>query len=845
MFTRLFPQFHPSEYQLELEPNRDDLIFTGNVSIAGNLPKASKTIQLHAKDLVISSATVNGDNAKTSHSEFDVLTLTTKETLAGKVEIALSFTGKIKSGAMHGVYESTFMHEGKKKQIIATQFESHHARECFPCIDEPEAKAVFKLTLITPAGEPALSNMPAVSQTETDGKLWSTFEPTPRMSTYLLAFAYGEMNSFTVKTKAGIDVSVWGSAAHPESHLHYAAEEGTRVLDFFTEYFQTSYPLTKCDMVALPDFDAGAMENWGLVTYRELALLLDPDNASITSKQFVSLVIAHELSHQWFGNLVTMQWWDDLWLNESFASMMEHLALDALHPDWHQWEEYVSSDVVNTTNRDVFKDVQAVRTEVTNPDLIPTLFDPAIVYAKGGRLLKMLREFIGDDVFRQGLKSYFEVFAYQNTSRDDLWQHLSDASGIDVKAFMDPWLDQSGMPKVTIEQAGNQFTVSQQRFLLDDDDAESMWPVPLLASQGTGTKLLDSRSTSFETNELPVLNQHGSAHYIAHYSGEEAVESLLSLLKKGELKPEARIVLYNDQLLLSKSGEVSMPTLLDMVVNNRSEQRSSVLSLMNMVLAMARQLTSGSEVTDGNLKQIQAKIYAQSYKKLAWSADPSDTPDNLHLRTMAVSALLAAEDSEAVAKAHKLYDSHKDDLDRLQADLRTAILACAVRTHKDRDSVVANLLDVYEATSSSDLQHDICSALTSTNTAKDMSILIKRGIGRDGMVRPQDFVRWIAFLVGNKDTREGIWDFVEANWEYVKELMNQSKSYDYVPLYMARGLNTDAWLDRFKTFFEPKLDEPMLERNVKVAINDITSRVAWRKREEAEIVKWAEDNKPT
>lgn len=842
MFKRLYPLFHPLEYQLTLAPDRKNLSLSGEVKITGVLSKPSKKIELHSKHLVVTKATINGNDATVAYGEFDVLSLTTEDELEGTAEITLSFTGKIKSGSMHGVYESTFMHEGKKKQIIATQFESHHARECFPCIDEPEAKAVFRLTLKTPAAEPVLSNMPASKQTKQNGLLISQFEPTPRMSTYLLAFAYGDMHSYSLTSKTGVDISVWASVAHPESHLRFAATEASDALDFFTEYYKTPYPLTKCDLLALPDFDAGAMENWGLITFRELALLIDPNNASIISKQFISLVITHELSHQWFGNLVTMKWWDDLWLNESFASIMEFLALDSLHPDWHMWEEYVSSDVVNTSNRDVFQAVQAVRTDVTNPDLISTLFDPAIVYAKGGRLLKMLRDYIGDESFRKGLQTYFTTFAYQNTSRDDLWLHMSKASGIDVKALMDPWLDQPGMPKITLEKSENHYKLTQQRFLLDGNDDESTWPVPLLSTCKTAPDILDAKSIEFDAQKMPFLNQYGSAHFISHYSNDQVFSSLRTMLSQSKLSAEAKIVLFNDQILLSKAGEVSMQTLLDLVVSNKAEDRASVLSLMNFVFNTARQLTSGDDTTDNNLKTVQAATYSETYQRLGWTPDTSDTPNDLHLRIMAIAAFLSAEDADAVARADTLFTQCDTHLENLPADIRAAVLTSVVRTRSNHAEVISNLLDMYESTSSSELQHDICSALTSTKLADDIDILIARGIGKDGAVRPQDFSRWIAYLAGNQHTRPALWDFVESNWDYVRILLEQSKSYDYIPIYMARGINTSEWLDRFKAFFTPKQSEPTLERNISVAINDITSRVAWRKREEQSIVEWAESN---
>ena len=318
---------------------------------------------------------------------------------------------------MHGLYPCYFTHDGVKKQLFATQFESHHAREVFPCVDEPAAKAEYDLTLVTQTGITVLGNMPVKSEEENGDSRTTTFEKTPRMSSYLLAFVIGELHKKTARTKSGVEVNVWATPAQNENTLDFALDIATRSIDFYDEYFGVKYPLPKSDHVALPDFSSGAMENWGLITYRESCLLADPELTPESSRRFIATVIAHELSHQWFGNLVTMNWWNDLWLNESFANMMEYVAIDALHPEWRMWEDFATNEVTAALRRDSLDGVQSVQADVNHPDEISTLFDPAIVYAKGGRLLVMVRKLIGEEAFRAGLKSYFEKFAYKKHCR--------------------------------------------------------------------------------------------------------------------------------------------------------------------------------------------------------------------------------------------------------------------------------------------------------------------------------------------------------------------------------------------------------------------------------------------
>ncbi|MBP9738255.1 M1 family metallopeptidase [Candidatus Saccharibacteria bacterium] len=841
MFTRLYNSFKPKHYDLSLDINRTELTFTGSVTVAGSLLQPQQYVELHAKELVVTSAYVDGMKASTTFHEFDVLRIESSTDLtAGEHEIVLEFSGRVHDDSMVGMYVSKFTHDGAEKQIILTQFESHHAREVFPCIDEPEAKATFQLTLQTPVGEPVLSNTPVESENVNTDLLVTTFETTPIMSTYLLAFAFGDMHYVEDTTEDGTVLRTWSSVAQPKSWLNYSLQEGKRILEFFSKYFDTPFPLKKCDQLALPDFDAGAMENWGMITYREIALLSDPDNRSVSTEQYVSLVVAHELSHQWFGNLVTMKWWDDLWLNESFASIMEHLALNALHPDWHQWEEYTSTDVVSTSGRDIYSDVQPVRVDVTDPALIETLFDPAIVYAKGGRLIKMLREYISDDAFRTGLKGYFDDHAYKNTTRDDLWVSLSKSSGKDVTSLMNPWLAQSGMPIVSVNQSGSEVALTQERFVLDSNDDTSLWPIPLLSPNTLSEDIFSTKQISLTApdSEFIVLNQYGSGHYLVKYTNPEHIRALSEKLHGNLIPAEGKIALFNDQLLLNKRGDSSITETLTLAKGNSSETRDAVWSLMASSFGTARALVEGDDDLDLKLKQTLASMIKLQYDRLGWDTVKSEDPNDSHLRVSAVALTIAGEDSEATAHALNLYEQHIDDLEQLPADLRSVILRCAVRNHDDHDAVLSCLMSLYQSTASADLQLDITSALTQTKHSNDVAQYISEAISKGGFVRAQDFIRWIALLAGNHHTRDALWTFFEDNWPYVKQMLHNSKSYDYFPVYAARGLSTEGELQRYKDFFVPKLNEVILERNIKVALSDIQAKIAWRKRDEAKIVQW-------
>lgn len=842
MFKRLYSQLKPTSYELTLDINRESLSFTGAVTISGSTDVSQKQIVLHSRHQTIQSVTVDKQTAMFTSGDYDELQieLNSGDDIApGNHVIDIEYAGIIHDDSMLGVYASNFVHDGKNKQIIVTQFESHYAREALPCIDEPEAKATFTLTLKTPKDEAVLSNMP-ISEQETVGEQFiTTFEQTPRMSTYLLAFGFGELQSVEATTKDGVSVRTWATVAQPKSWLEYSVNEGVRVLEFFTEYFGTPFPLKKCDQLALPDFDAGAMENWGLVTYREIALLSDPDNRSMYTEQYVSLVIAHELSHQWFGNLVTMLWWDDLWLNESFASMMEHLALDALHPDWQQWEIYTSTDVVSTSNRDVYADVQAVRVDVDNPEHIETLFDPAIVYAKGGRLLKMLREYIGDSAFQAGLKQYFKARAYSNTTRDDLWSALSDASGQNIKELMDPWLTQSGMPVVDVEDTPDGLELTQSRFVLDNSEDTAVWPIPLLTDTSIDTDILSSKSSVLDYSGADSihLNRNGSGHYLVNYTSKAHKQAIAEKLQNNGMGASGRITLFNDALLLAKRGDQSITDVLELAVSNADEERSAVWSLMSMAFGMARSLVEGDDESDLLLRKIYGSLLVDQFEHFGWTNLEADTPNDVQMRVMAASAQTAAERESAVKHALSIYNEYAHNVEALPADMRVVILSAAAQHTTPHEQVVESLFRQYEQTTSADVQLDICSALTRTRTPDDIQ-LITPHFAPKNMIRPQDMFRWVALLTSNHHVRAAFWDYMEQNWEQIHKVFKSSKAYDYLPVYLGRSLNTQEWKDRYEALFKPYKDNPVLKKNITVTLLDIDSRIAWRARDEDKIKHW-------
>jgi aminopeptidase N len=450
--TRLYTQFQPEHYDLQLDIDREAMTFSGTVTVRGKKTgRPAERLTFHQKDLKITAATIIKHDKKGDQpvevsrinlqKSFDEVRLHTASQLyPGDYTVTMEFSGQI-TRPMNGIYPCFFEHDGQQKKLIATQFESHHAREAFPCIDEPEAKATFDLTLTSPNGEEVLANTPIKTQKTLGQKQSTTFETTPKMSTYLLAFVFGEMGYLEAKTKDGVLVRTYATPDNVQ-YTKFALDVAVKSLEFYNQYFDTPYPLAKCDFIALPDFASGAMENWGCITFREQALLVDEQNTSLPMKQWVANVVAHELTHQWFGNLVTMRWWTYLWLNESFATWMAWLAVDEMFPEWQVWTQFIVDEQSVALKLDALENTHPIEVEIKHPDEIRTIFD-AISYEKGASVLLMLQKYIGADNFRDGLRLYLKRHAYGNTESKDLWAAWEEVSGKPIKEFMGTWTGQS------------------------------------------------------------------------------------------------------------------------------------------------------------------------------------------------------------------------------------------------------------------------------------------------------------------------------------------------------------------------------------------------------------------
>ncbi len=839
--ARLSEQFEPDGYDLTLWLDKRRARFDGAVQITGRFVRPSSELRLHAKGLKIQSARLNGQEAKFSLlPELDELRLKLPGNVsaaAGEVvEAEIRFAGEV-TDRLHGLYRCRFKQDGKERQLWVTQLESHHAREVFPCVDEPAAKAVFELSLGTDPSEVVLANMPLKQQNRQKGWLISRFEATPRMSPYLLAFVVGDLQYKAKKTASGCEVRVWASPIQPSVALDFALDTAVKSIEYFENYFGTPYPLPKCDHVALPDFSSGAMENWGLITYREVLLLANPDTASQANREYIATVIAHETSHQWFGNLVTMAWWDDLWLNESFATLMEYLAVDHIYPDWNVWQHFFQHEASQSLQRDALPGVQAVRSPIHHPDEIGTLFDPSIVYAKGARLLYMLMTHVGKAVFRQGLRQYFLEHAYGNTTVDDLWNSLSKFAGENIGQLMKPWTDRPGYPLLQIDRINGKLSLTQSRFSIvrEASSAPASWPIPLFNSPKLPDlpPLMTKMSISAElgperADSLVRFNVGNSGHYLVWYRSQFARKELVKTIISGKLPLPERLAVVETADLLATAGYWSSREVISLLQSYRQDTSEAVWNAISEALSKITRLLEGHRL-EADFKRLTGRLIAVQLERLGWqpAGGGEESLNDTKLRATILNLAVYAELPAVIDEAIRLYREAKTPAE-LPAEQRQAILKAAVKFGPP--DIFRKLIKEYIRSRDPELKLELSLALCSSQHPPHIKELIERLKNRR-FVRLQDLDSWVIHLLRNPKARAEAWSWLVGNWEWIKLYQQGDKSFENYPRYSAGIFATDEWLERYQTFFGPMAKQPALKRTIELGNLTIAATVARRERD--------------
>ena len=831
---RLLETFQPEHYDLYLDIDRGKKTISGRTTITGYASQSQ--IAVNQKYLHVNSVQVAGQDVPfTTDDQAETIDITLPQ--AGAVTLTIDYTAPL-TDTMMGIYPSYYEVNGEKKQLIGTQFETTAARQAFPSVDEPAAKATFSLAIKYDEhpGETIIANMP--EDHVENGVHY--FQETVRMSTYLVAFAFGEMQSKLTETKSGVKIGVFATKAHQPKELDFALDIAKRAIEFYEDFYQTPYPLPHSWQLALPDFSAGAMENWGLVTYREAYLLLDPDNTSLDMKQLVATVITHELAHQWFGDLVTMNWWDDLWLNESFANMMEYVSVDAIHPDWHIWELFQTTEAPMALQRDATDGVQPVHVAVNNPAEIDSIFDSAIVYAKGSRMLVMVRALLGDDALRKGLKNYFAAHKYHNAKGSDLWQALGEASGLDIGKIMNSWLEQPGYPVVTaaVDDQG-QLVLSQKQFFIGDGvDQGRTWQIPLNSNYDAAPQIMTDKQVVLgnyqelrDKNGQPFrLNVGNNSHFIVKYD-DTLLKDILD--SADQLDPISQRQLLQDLRLLAEGQQVSYADLVPLLKRFANSPSAIVNAELYHIANNLKMFVQPGSPEEQELRAFFDQLSKQAVARLGWLPKDGENNDDQLTRPYVLNASLYARNADSMAEAHRIFSDYQDRLEQLSADVRELVLKNEVQNYGN-DELFEKLIKAYQDTADASFKQDIRGALPNTTdpaTIKKIIALYENA----SVIKPQDLRAWYRGVLANDAGQQAAWDWLRTDWQWLNDTVGGDMEFATFITVTAGVFHTPERLAEFKDFFEPKINTPGLTREIKMDIKIIESKVALIDSEKAAI----------
>ncbi len=780
---RLPTDVQPLRYSLTLTPDLKDFTFQGEAAIDIEVSAPTSRIMLNAIDLEVPSADLSlpGDKSWTPKIDLDESSETAtfsfdQDIPMGTATLNIRFAGTL-NDELRGFYRSQYTDtDGQERLLATTQFEATDARRAFPCWDEPAVKATFRVTLIIPSDLVAISNTPVESEMPTgDGLKTVRFEESPRMSTYLLAFIIGDFVAVEEQASNGTVVRVWATRGKEEQG-RFAVENAVNLLGYFNEYFGVPYPLPKLDHIAVPDFAAGAMENWGAITYRETALLYDPKNSAAGTRQRILEVVAHEMAHMWFGDLVTMEWWDDLWLNESFASWMGDKAVDHLYPEWHMWTQFVFQDTNAGLSLDGLRNSHPIEANVKDPAEIRELFD-AISYSKGAATLRMLEEFLGPEVFRKGLNDYLSAHQYENARGADLWSAMDHASGKPVTSLMNTWIKQMGYPvlQVKTERQGAEASVSlsQSRFLYDhllgEGEADgTTWQVPVsVIRPGTSDKvtaLMEDRDTvvplgsGLGANDWAKVNAGQTGFYRVNYPPDEW-DRLRAAVEGLQLPATDRLGLQNDAYALMRAGFAPATLFLSLAGAYEAENDSSV---WNDLSANLRGM-EGLLIDEAYLPRFQSfagGLFNRIVGKVGWDAKPGEGHLDALLRSTVLGQSGAYGARPVLDEAKKRFAAYLERPDSLNPDLRGATFNLVA--HDGDRTTYDTLWELEKQATLHEEKIRLLGALTRFQQPELLQETLDRSLSSD--VRAQDSVLIITALAGNRHGRDLAWEFIQANW---------------------------------------------------------------------------------
>jgi puromycin-sensitive aminopeptidase len=784
----------PSAYRIFLTPDLDAATFAGRVEIDVDVRESVGEFALHAIDLELGAATVTaqGTGHRSSEPAFD----TTYETATfafdaplpvGAATIEIAFTGVL-NDLLVGFYRSTYVDASGATQTIATtQFEHSDARRAFPCWDEPFFKATYQVNLTVPSHLAAYSNSPVVSNTDLgNAQRTVSFAPTMKMSTYLVAFVVGPFEETAAFDVLGTPLRI----VYPigKGHLtQLALESGAFALKFFSEYFDIPYPGEKMDMVAIPDFAAGAMENLGCITYRESALLVDPQTASLSEMQRIAEVVAHEIAHMWFGDLVTMEWWEGIWLNEAFATFMQVLCIDAFRPQWKMWVGF-GTDRDAAMQVDGLHSTRPIEYEVISPDDTRGMFD-ILTYEKGGSVLRMLEQYLGAEVFRDGIRDYLTMHSYANTVTTDLWDALEKTSGQPVRELMNTWILQGGHPLVTLENG----EIRQQPFAYGAAHGESAigssWLIPVLTRSldgGPTTRHLLANEPLKVTEALPVvLNAGGSGVFRSRYASHELAAIAARI---DELEELERVTLVADSWASLFAGQTTFDAFHAVAKGLGDQDEPTPWATVATAVDMVNRALRVDQRDD--FAEVVRDLFAPQFARLGWDQSPQDSELTPQLRAIVLAALgTLGRDGSIRAEAVKRFETNEANGDLARAILR-------IVADQDRPGDYETFLDRYRHAANPQDEQRYLWGLADFSDERCALDAAQRCFDE---FRSQDSPIVLGIMTRNAVTGPKVWKFVTDRWDEALKKFPPN-SHARLTLGLPMFINDEAFADTVEDF---------------------------------------------
>jgi aminopeptidase N len=840
---KLPKQVLPKEYSIRIAPNIEALTFSGSETIKLDVRSGLHEIVLNAADMEVAGATVDDQAVPTSAIKIDNRNELLRIALSSKLPVGahtltLKFSGKINQQG-RGLFYMRYQEQGTgaKKIALGTQFEPTDARRFFPCWDEPSFRALFQLTAVVPENWMAVSNMPVESESKVDNPTASKevrFAITPSMSSYLNVFVAGELDSIETQV-AGTQIRVIATKGKAEWG-RYALESTAQILEYYNEYFGVPYPLPKLDQIAIPGGFGGAMENWGGITYYESALLFDPEKSSALTKQRIYEVLAHETAHQWFGNLVTMAWWDNLWLNEGFASWMGTKCTARFNPDWEVWlarniprdptrrsgiskELEMESDARSTTH--------PIQQKVATEAEANSAFDD-ITYRKGQAFLHMLETFLGEDVFRDGIRRYMAAHKYSNSTTADLWNALTEASGQSVGEIAAPWTEQPGFPIVKAKRIGESITLSQERFTVNFPNApQLLWKIPLsfftLGHKEVGWKLMTGKTdqlSGISPESAIKFNYEGNGNYRMQ-NDHTSWQLLLNNLPNLSLAD--RVNLLGDTWAFAQAERLSFAPYMTLVSKLPEKPELAERDQIIGVFDYINRLLIGAPARE-KFQIYAIGVLGPTFDLLGWDPKPGESAKLAILRANVIQVLGDLDDDDIIKGCQERFQKYAVDPASLPPDLRPPV--CRVAAREADESIWNTLHELGLRTTSIEEKQTYYDALAA---ARDPKLVAKTlQIALTDELPTSRALYLISKVARDSEHPELAWKFAQANMKALLRKADALGSNSFAPS-LFTFFSDKSRADELRAYAKANLPSDSAREVAKV-IDEVEFRAGFRKR---------------